>query len=70
MSNKDVDTGLDAVADKVVAAAAAGDKDAWKEIGDRFDGKAAQTVDATIDAGDGLLGVLAGLSKRNDPPVA
>lgn len=39
-----VDDGLDRVADQVVAAAARGDKDAWKEIGDRLDGKPAQAV--------------------------
>lgn len=42
--------GLDAVADQVVAAASEGDKDAWKEIGDRLDGKPKQQTELT--AGD------------------
>jgi hypothetical protein len=39
-----VDDGLDKVADHVVKAAVGGDKDAWKEIGDRMDGKAVQSI--------------------------
>jgi hypothetical protein len=46
-----VDDGLDKVADQVVAAAAKGDKDAWKEIGDRMDGKATQATE--ISGADG-----------------
>jgi len=42
--NGEVDYGLDRVADAVVAAAIAGDKDAWREIGDRMDGKAGHLV--------------------------
>ena len=44
-----VDDGLDKVADHVVQAAVNGDKDAWKEIGDRIDGK---SVQQTIHSGD------------------
>jgi hypothetical protein len=40
----DVDMGLNGIADRVVSLAQAGDKDAWKEIGDRLDGKPAQSV--------------------------
>lgn len=39
-----VDSGLDKVADQVVAQAMAGEKDAWQEIGNRFDGKPAQAI--------------------------
>jgi hypothetical protein len=35
---------LRAIAKRVVRSAIAGDKDAWKEIGDRLDGKAAQAI--------------------------
>lgn len=35
---------LTKIADKVVEAALAGDRDAWKEIGDRLDGKPAQAI--------------------------
>lgn len=44
-SNKDTDAGLDSVADKVVAAAISGDTAAWKEIGDRMDGKSPQALE-------------------------
>lgn len=44
-SNADTDAGLDAVADQVVSAAIAGDTAAWKEIGDRFDGKPKQMTE-------------------------
>lgn len=42
MGDGDMDRGLDKVAGYVVKAAVDGDKDAWKEIGDRIDGKAVQ----------------------------
>jgi len=45
----DVDNGLAKVADKVVKAAAEGDKDAWKDIADRLDGKAAQSLTLSGD---------------------
>ena len=37
--------GLDLVASKVVEQAEAGDVQAWKEVGDRFDGKSIQGVE-------------------------
>lgn len=43
-SNKNVDSGLDDVADKLIAAAINGDQWAIKEIGDRLEGKPAQSV--------------------------
>lgn len=48
LSESDTDGGLDKVADVVAKAAASGDKDAWKEIGDRIDGKATQPVEGQI----------------------
>ena len=39
--------GLDVVADQVIRAASEGDKDAWKEIGDRLDGKPKQQTEIT-----------------------
>jgi hypothetical protein len=39
--------GLDVVADQVIQAASEGDKDAWKEIGDRLDGKPKQQTEIT-----------------------
>lgn len=44
-SNKDVDSGLDEIADQVVNRARAGDKDAWKEVADRMDGKVPQGLE-------------------------
>lgn len=41
---------LRAIADSVVTKAIIGDKDAWKEVGERLDGKAAQTIQAEVDA--------------------
>jgi hypothetical protein len=43
-----------------------GDKDAISEIGNRLDGKPEPSIDATIDAGGGLLAVLAGISSKGD----
>lgn len=40
---------LERIAKKVVEKAIAGDKDAIKEIGDRLDGKAPQSIDATVN---------------------
>ena len=40
-----VDEGLNLIADQVVGAAESGDKDAWKEIGDRIDGKPKQQTE-------------------------
>ena len=40
---------LDAIARVVVTGALKGDKDCWKEIGERLDGKAKQAVDLGFD---------------------
>lgn len=45
----DMEVGLAKIADKVIAAAADGDKDAWKDIADRLDGKPAQSVTLSGD---------------------
>lgn len=45
----EVDLGLDGIADQVVADAYAGDKDAWKEIAERIDGKVAQSITGPDD---------------------
>ena len=47
-SGGDVDSGLNPIADQVVAAALKGDRDAWREIGDRLDGKPKQSVDVDL----------------------
>ena len=44
----DVDAGLVDIADTVVAAARSGDKDAWKEIGDRIDGRSVQMAEIKL----------------------
>lgn len=44
LGDGDIDAGLNPIADKVVAAAMAGDRDAWREIGDRLDGRPAQAI--------------------------
>lgn len=43
-SGESIDKGLDEIADKVVAAAYAGEQWAIKEVGDREDGKPAQAI--------------------------
>ena len=48
-SGKTFREGLDMVAQQVVEAACNGDIAAWKEIGDRTDGKAVQAIEATVD---------------------
>lgn len=45
----DVDKGLDRLADKVVAKADEGDKDSWREVAERMDGKAAQVLAGDSD---------------------
>ena len=49
--SKDIKKGqaLRKVAETVVTQALAGNKDAWKEIGDRLDGKAVQPVAGELD---------------------
>lgn len=45
LSNQSVDAGLDALADKLVEAAATGDAWALLEVGNRLDGKPAQAIE-------------------------
>jgi hypothetical protein len=52
-SNKDIDTGLDSAADKLVALALEGDKWALEELGDRIDGKPHQSVQVDGDGEGG-----------------
>lgn len=54
-SKASVDAGLDQIADKVVAQALAGDKDAWDEIAVRMDGKPAQAVTVAGDEEGGPI---------------
>lgn len=49
-----VEDGLDKVADMVVKMAAAGEREAWKEIGDRLDGKASQPLEHSGPDGEPL----------------
>ncbi len=46
----EIDGGLNKVADRVIQAALDGDKDAWREIAERQDGKVPQGV---VGGGDG-----------------
>ena len=50
----DIDIGLAKIADTVITAAAAGDKDAWKDIADRLDGKPAQAI-TNADGGNFII---------------
>jgi hypothetical protein len=50
-SGETVHAGLDKIADTVVRAAGAGDMWAIKEIGDRVDGRAAQSSEVTVHEG-------------------
>lgn len=54
-SGKTVDGGLNKVADKLVKAAEEGEQWAIKEIGDRIDGKAAQSMTLAGDAENPLF---------------
>lgn len=57
------------IAEKLLSMAEEGDVQAMKEIGDRLDGKPAQTIEANVSGN--LAGLLAGLGgKADDPPVA
>ena len=49
IADGDVDSGLSKVADQVVKKASEGDKDAWKEISERMDGKVANVVAGDAD---------------------
>lgn len=53
-SNQDTDAGLDEIADTVVASAKSGDTQAWKEIGDRMDGKVPQGLEHSGPDGDAI----------------
>ncbi len=48
-SQGEFDKGLNLIADRVVAAAQEGDRDAWKEIAERLDGKAPQGIQLSGD---------------------
>jgi hypothetical protein len=48
-ANSTVDNGLDLLADQIVAQAAAGEAWALKEVGDRLDGKPAQSIGGDPD---------------------
>ena len=52
-ANGTIDLGLDKLADKLVDAAESGDQWALKEIGDRLDGKPAQSVQVDGDGEGG-----------------
>lgn len=54
-ANGTVDLGLDQCADKLVSAAVAGEQWALKEIGDRIDGKSAQSVTLSGDEENPLV---------------
>lgn len=54
-SNSNYRAGLDLVATEFIAAACAGDQWAVKEIGDRMDGKPAQSVTVAGDADNPLF---------------
>ena len=56
----DYRVGLDKVADKVVGMAEGGDTQAWKEVGDRFDGKPVQGVTVADPDGNPLTLLVAG----------
>ena len=40
---------LRAIADTVITRAIVGDKDAWKEVGERLEGKSAQPIQGQVD---------------------
>jgi hypothetical protein len=63
-ANGDISHGLDSLADKLIAAADAGDQWALKEIGDRLDGKPAQAI--TGEGGGPIEFVHVDVSNLND----
>ena len=65
-TRENVDAGLDRAADQLVKLAVEGDKWALDHMADRIDGKAPQTTEVNVDAGTGLLAVLAQFGKRSD----
>lgn len=54
----EVDEGLTIIAAQVVNAAEKGDRDAWREIGDRIDGKPAQTIQGDAENPLHLIGTI------------
>jgi hypothetical protein len=54
-ANSTIDDGLDGLADKLVEAAASGEAWAIKEIGDRLDGKPAQSTELSGPDGGPIL---------------
>jgi hypothetical protein len=66
-SNKDIDSGLDTAADKLVKLAMDGDKWALEELGDRIDGKPAQTIAGDPDAPLQVIQKVERVLKRADP---
>lgn len=64
---EDYEAKLAKLARKLVDAADSSDMQALKEIGDRVDGKAHQTLEA--DVRGNLAEVLAGISSSNNPPL-
>ncbi len=48
-STRDQGQALRKIAETVVTQALAGNKDAWKEIGDRLDGRAVQPIAGDVD---------------------
>lgn len=61
---------LDDLAEKLLLACDEADLAALKELGDRLDGKAAQTIDATVRGSlADLLGNI-GQSRSDNPPLA
>jgi hypothetical protein len=54
------------IAEKLLADAEAGDIQAIKELGDRLDGKAMQSIEAQVS---GNLAMILGSIGKNDPPL-
>lgn len=69
VEGEDFEAKIAALARALVANAKLGDLQSLKEIGDRLDGKAAQTIDANVSGS--LAGLLAGIgeSPAEDPPL-
>lgn len=55
--------GLDKIAEKVVQAAVDGDRAAWQDIADRFDGKAKQAVELSENPDAPLFSMLMNADK-------
>lgn len=63
-SNKDIDSGLDSAADKLVALALEGDKWAIDHLADRVEGKAAQAVTLAGDEDGGPIKLIWPIQKN------